>query len=496
MFDTSSPARPVIPGPACSAPPARLRSDEPVLALQRAEREAARAFLAQGAALLALWDSTPDDTRAGRRAHALAEAGLALGLHPLTVEARYEVARRLRALPLVTGLLRDGRLGVPHALTALDETSALPPELAEKVLTAVLAGSGRLGWDSTPGSLRTTLRRTAIRLDPAGSARRRAEAAAARTGARLRHRADGLADWTFTGPGLALVTADRLLDALSGPDGPDDTRPRGRCQLDALLGALAARASAPVPVELQVHVPVGVRSGPPEPVVLAAELTSELAELLAASTADAGTPPGTSRPGPGEPGPVAGAPSAVPGSGEPGPPRRRAPRDGVPELVGSGPVDPVLLSDLLGNAAGLPLGLGPVRLRRLLTDRHGQVLAVDARAGAVPLGPPGEVLRRLTADLPAPPPAIDRYRPTAAQASVVRARDPRCCFPGCPRPSARCDLDHRRPYPAGPTDVGNLHPLCRHHHQLKQDGFAPTRARDGTTTWTTPRGQTRRTVPA
>ncbi len=489
MFDTPSPAGPVTPGPARPAPVppapnARLVPDEPVLALQRAECEAARAFLAQGAALLALWDSTPDDTRAGRRAHALAEAGLALGLHPLTVEARYEVARRLRALPLVTGLLRDGRLGVPHALTALDETSALPPELAERVLTAVLAGGGRLGWDSTPGSLRTTLRRTAIRLDPAGSAARRAEAAAARTGARLRQRADGLADWTVTGPGLSLLTADRLLGALAGPDGPDDTRPRGRRQLDALLGALAARASAPVPVELQVHVPVGVRSGPPEPVVLAAELHGELAALLAASTADAGGQPEVSQPGPGEPGQP------------PGPPRRRPPRDGVPELLGSGPVDPTLLSDLLGNAAGLPLGLGPVRLRRLLTDRHGQVLAVDARAGALPLGAPGEVLRRLTADLPAPPPAIDRYRPTASQACVVRIRDPQCCFPGCPRPSARCDLDHRRAYPAGPTDVGNLHPLCRHHHRLKQDGFTPTRARDGTTTWTTPRGQTRSTVPA
>ncbi|MRJ77671.1 DUF222 domain-containing protein [Aeromicrobium sp. SMF47] len=46
-----------------------------------------------------------------------------------------------------------------------------------------------------------------------------------------------------------------------------------------------------------------------------------------------------------------------------------------------------------------------------------------------------------------------------------------CQAPGCMVPSERCDLDHRIPHPAGPTNGDNMGPLCRRHHNLKGHGL-------------------------
>ena len=78
------------------------------------------------------------------------------------------------------------------------------------------------------------------------------------------------------------------------------------------------------------------------------------------------------------------------------------------------------------------------------------------------------------------------------------ARDPHCRFPGCARPSRRCDLDHVRPFnhrnpqAGGPTAPENLIPLCRRHHLTKhragwQVGYND---RSGCVSWTAPTGHT------
>ncbi|MET0469194.1 MAG: DUF222 domain-containing protein, partial [Aeromicrobium sp.] len=46
-----------------------------------------------------------------------------------------------------------------------------------------------------------------------------------------------------------------------------------------------------------------------------------------------------------------------------------------------------------------------------------------------------------------------------------------CQAPGCMVPGDRCDIDHREPWPEGPTRGGNLGPLCRRHHSMKGHGF-------------------------
>jgi hypothetical protein len=81
------------------------------------------------------------------------------------------------------------------------------------------------------------------------------------------------------------------------------------------------------------------------------------------------------------------------------------------------------------------------------------------------------------------------YRPPPALARHVRTRDQVCAFPGCRQPAVRCDLDHRTPYPHGPTCADNLGPLCRHHHRAKTEGgWSWQRNPDGTIVWTAPTG--------
>ncbi len=65
------------------------------------------------------------------------------------------------------------------------------------------------------------------------------------------------------------------------------------------------------------------------------------------------------------------------------------------------------------------------------------------------------------------------YRPSAALARYVRARDRTCIFPFCNRRAETCDLDHAVPHRAdgngGETCRHNLHPLCPKHHRVKHE---------------------------
>ena len=39
------------------------------------------------------------------------------------------------------------------------------------------------------------------------------------------------------------------------------------------------------------------------------------------------------------------------------------------------------------------------------------------------------------------------------------------------RPATRCQMDHRIPYPEGPSDTANCGDLCDRHHPLKTDRY-------------------------
>jgi hypothetical protein len=84
------------------------------------------------------------------------------------------------------------------------------------------------------------------------------------------------------------------------------------------------------------------------------------------------------------------------------------------------------------------------------------------------------------------------YLASDIQKLVIRLRDGYCRFPGCNAPAERCEVDHVVPYDAGgPTDLWDLGPLCKFHHQMKTGGYWHIIAshRDGTCRWRSPLGR-------
>ncbi|POX67496.1 HNH endonuclease [Microbacterium sp. Ru50] len=98
--------------------------------------------------------------------------------------------------------------------------------------------------------------------------------------------------------------------------------------------------------------------------------------------------------------------------------------DGPADLAGRSPIDAATARELAGNATSWD---------RLLTHPvTGTVLECDT------------------------------YRPTAAMARLLRARDRHCRFPGCRQPAIRCELDHTiAASDGGATHVCNLANLCK-----------------------------------
>ncbi|MCL2467674.1 MAG: HNH endonuclease [Micrococcales bacterium] len=83
-----------------------------------------------------------------------------------------------------------------------------------------------------------------------------------------------------------------------------------------------------------------------------------------------------------------------------------------------------------------------------------------------------------------------RYRPPAALAAHVAARDPHCVCATCTQPAGRCDLDHTTEWrDGGTTTTSNLAPLCRASDTLKTDGHLHlTTTAPGVYQWTTALG--------
>lgn len=141
---------------------------------------------------------------------------------------------------------------------------------------------------------------------------------------------------------------------------------------------------------------------------------------------------------------------------------------------------------------------------RPAATRHGAPSGRIIGGGSVPSGLLAELIARGATikplSQPTEPVAQPGYRPSAALAAFIRARDMTCRFPGCDRPATSCDIDHAIAYPAGPTHPGNLRCLCRKHHLLKTFWTGPTGWRDqqhpdGTIDWTSPTGHTYTTRP-
>ncbi len=143
----------------------------------------------------------------------------------------------------------------------------------------------------------------------------------------------------------------------------------------------------------------------------------------------------------------------------------------------------------------------------LLSDLPGSNFPGNAPPGDIEPQPPPtqlmELLRRLgltltpIARVPCDHAAAeDGYVPSRKLRHLVLARTATCDAPGCQNPAANADLDHTRPWPAGPTSQGNLAPRCRTHHRAKQaPDWQVEQLAPGVTRWTLPSGRTHVTTP-
>ena len=157
------------------------------------------------------------------------------------------------------------------------------------------------------------------------------------------------------------------------------------------------------------------------------------------------------------------------------------------ELSGNGWVS----SDVIRRLAA-----GNVLLRRLVIDAEGRLLDAEHTI-QLPAGRPPDADTE-SALLAAPYRAAPLdygttvYRMPAELARFIALRDRTCQSPGCHQPAWRCDCDHAIPFPRGSTSAANCGTLCRFHHRLKTHaGWDLVRHDDGTTSWTSPAGQTR-----
>ena len=123
--------------------------------------------------------------------------------------------------------------------------------------------------------------------------------------------------------------------------------------------------------------------------------------------------------------------------------------------------------------------------------------------GVLPNALLAEAIRNGATIKPIRTPSVEpelRYRPSDELAEFVRMRDLFCRFPGCDVPADRCDIDHARPWPWGPTHASNLNCKCRNHHLMKTfwtgiGGWVDQQLPDGTVIWTAPSGATYTTHP-
>ena len=157
----------------------------------------------------------------------------------------------------------------------------------------------------------------------------------------------------------------------------------------------------------------------------------------------------------------------------------------LPKVKGRRPQIGVVVaaSTLLGldEEPGELTGVGPITAplaRRIAADGTWRRLLVDPRTGRL-----DEV-------------SVDSYEPPQDMVEHVIARDGSCRGIGCRVAAERSDLDHIRPWPAGPTAVRNLHPAHRLHHRIKTLTDTTVRTDpDGGTVWTLPSGRSYRVPP-
>jgi hypothetical protein len=323
---------------------------------------------------------------------------------------------------------------------------------------------------------------------------------------------DGMATLSTTLAGPVGAACYRALEAYADAcQVPGDERTKDQrmtdCLVDLLLGTTAAADGRPaVHVQLTVVAPAdtltgtgdepGEIDGQPVPALLVREVAYALGLLPRAEP----VPSEGQRPEPAQPDET----STDPTPPDPTPPDPTPPDDarGVEIAMRSMSRSEQAAADLaalldIPTTAGTALAALPTVA--VVEEVSGQLLALtdarEIRRTATCGRRPCRSGRRACTHPPTgaglgPPPATDRYTPSAPLDRFVRVHDRRCRFPGCRARAQRCDLDHNVPWPDGATSASNLCCLCRHHHRLSHQapGWSMHRLPNGGVEWTTPGG--------
>ena len=429
---------------------------------------------------------------------AAAEISAELRLSRFAAERELGYGLDLAEMPRIGAALRAGQLDRVKTVVLLEACRDLSDQHRDKILDDVLPTAER----ARVSALKARVQRLAIALDP-GWAERRYQHAVREQKVVHYLAEDGTVTIAATG-----LPADQALAAMA--------------RLTRLARA-AKRAGAAAGLErLKGTLICGLIdarfAGMNEPQIIT-ELVAEFPKPT--------NPPTDPTPGPSDPTPGPTDPTPGPTSDEPA----RVTDSGIELRVG--------LATLLGlvEEPGEVAGAGPVtapiartiaeRQRRgewrfAIVDQHGRLL-FDGITGHRPTALPKGGQKGGIVELHVPthlldPALIDQhpawaklltdlaqqYRQQAPIRQDPAARAPgrplrrrvqvkhrTCTFPGCRRPAADSQTDHRRDYARhGPTDEDNLAPACTYHHDLKTRwGWRIVKRDQHTYLWISPLGR-------
>jgi len=361
------------------------------------------------------------------------EISCALSITKRAADMRLTLASQLTgSLPATLAAWKNGLLDWSKVSIIAERTMNLTAEQAGEVETRVLAQAA----GKTSGQLRRLVEKTVISVDPEG-ANARHESARHNRAVRVNPGEDGMSTLqaSLSAEDAALVYATLSLIAKTFPK--SDPRTMDQRRADTLVDLITGRT---VP-------PRNDGSG--------------------IAPTDPGSDPSSECDS--DPAPGCGSASAAGERMDPG----RRPGKPLAEVV----INAATLLGLDDQPAEL-VGHGPIPAdlaRRIAADATWRRILTDPVSGTV----------------------LDygrsTYRPPAALADYVRARDRVCRFPTCQTPASRSDLDHQRSFRrnGGETKSDNLWALCRHHHRLKDQhtGWIVTGDPSDLVVWTSPLGR-------
>ncbi|MBK7623809.1 MAG: DUF222 domain-containing protein [Kineosporiaceae bacterium] len=415
---------------------------------------------------------------------AIAETATTCLLAETTLAARVDTLRELPSrLPGLWHLLATGEVDIDTARLVHAKTRHLPGETLTRLEPQLLTKVAAL----TYGQLAAWLDRIVATADPRDLAEQIADNIERRRVA-FRTAGPGTARMTLT-TSIADIEAIQmaLLAHASAGDDPDQPRPTAAIRADIITDLITGTHTGTVSTEPATE---------PEPE------TESLSDAAADDDAQAEAQFDTETRSETE-AEANDAPDTHTGTGT-GQPGCRPPQPFTPDSLGSLPGPrvhiTVPLSAVLGaDGIGEANDYGPLTadaIRDLLAGLHRMGVTATWRC-LITDDTPGSPTHGTILGIGKAPHALVRTA-TGLLRELVQARAQCCTFPGCRRRAITCEVDHRTPHSqGGPTCECNLHPLCKHHHRLRERGFTPTLIDPGTglpiTQWVTPTGRTIRT---